>query len=161
MDTDTAVRPEEPPVHMPRSVDRTAKNRGNSRPSVAEGDHDFFVEKDGERLAGIHLLLDMWNARNLENPQKIELAFRAAAKAAGATVLSVFHHSFSPSGGISCIAALAESHISVHTWPERDFAAIDIFMCGTCDPYLAASTLRRFFAPSSVEMTEQKRGLLR
>ena len=133
-------------------------------PVLAPGsndDHDFFIGKDGERFAGVHLLLDMRDARNLDNPPAIEQALRAAAAAAGATVLSVFHHLFSPNGGVSCIAALAESHISVHTWPERYFAAVDIFTCGACDPYLAVPTLRRFFAPSSVRIDEKKRGLVR
>ena len=55
---------------------------------------------------------------------------------------------------------LAESHISIHTWPERDFAAIDIFMCGECDPYKAIPALKKGFAPDRVQLAEHKRGLV-
>ena len=56
---------------------------------------------------------------------------------------------------------LAESHISIHTWPERGFAAIDIFVCGACDPYKAVPVLRRAFAAQSIEVKEQRRGVPR
>jgi S-adenosylmethionine decarboxylase len=161
MDTDIGAKQDALPVLAPESVDRATRGLDDLHLSVIDDDHDFFIEKDGERFAGVHLLVDMWGAGNLDNPLAIEQTLRAAAAAAGATVLSVFHHLFSPNGGVSCIVALAESHISVHTWPERHFAAIDIFMCGACDPYLAVPTLRRFFAPFSLELNEIKRGLLR
>ena len=161
MDTDIGAGLDALPVLAPEPVDRATRGFGDPHPSVIDDDHDFFITKDGERFAGVHLLLDMWDARNLDNPPAIEQALCAAAAAAGATVLSVFHHLFSPNGGVSCIVALAESHISVHTWPGRHFAAIDIFTCGACDPYLAVPTLRRFFAPSCLEIDEVKRGLLR
>ena len=53
---------------------------------------------------------------------------------------------------------LAESHISIHTWPERHFAAIDIFMCGECDPHLAVPVLQTTFRADRVELDEQRRG---
>ena len=56
------------------------------------------------------------------------------------------------------VVVLAESHISIHTWPERDFAAIDVFMCGECDPYLSIPVLRGAFAPSRIDIDEQRRG---
>ena len=161
MDTDIGADLDVLPALAPESVDRATRGVGDTHPPVIDDDHDFFIEKDGERFAGVHLLVDMWDARNLDHPLAIEQTLCAAAVAAGATVLSVFHHLFSPNGGVSCIVALAESHISVHTWPERHFAAIDIFTCGACDPYLAIPTLRRFFAPSSLELNEIKRGLHR
>jgi S-adenosylmethionine decarboxylase len=54
---------------------------------------------------------------------------------------------------------LAESHISIHTWPERNFAAIDIFMCGACKPYDSLPTLKAAFLPARVQLGEQRRGL--
>ena len=68
-------------------------------------------------------------------------------------VLGDTFHRFSPQG-VTGIVAIAESHISIHTWPERDFAAIDIFVCGACDPYKAVPVLRRAFAAESVQLTE-------
>ena len=121
---------------------------------------DYFVEKDGVKFAGTHLLLDFWGAANLTDPDAIDRALRDAAEAAGATILHGHFHHFSPNGGVSGVLVLAESHISIHTWPERDFAAIDIFMCGDCNPYLGLPLLKAAFQPSSITLNEAKRGLL-
>jgi S-adenosylmethionine decarboxylase len=122
---------------------------------------DYFVERDGVRYAGAHLFLDFWGARNLTDPGKIEHALTVAAHAAGATILHSHFHQFGDSGGVSGVLVLAESHISIHTWPERDFAAIDIFMCGACDPYKSVPALRDAFRPANSQVTEQRRGLIR
>ena len=59
------------------------------------------------------------------------------AKKSGATVLSNHFHHFGEGYGLTGVIVLAESHISIHTWPEKNYAAIDVFMCGTCDPEVA------------------------
>jgi S-adenosylmethionine decarboxylase len=92
------------------------------------GRTDYFVEHDGVRFAGTHLLVDIWGASKLDNPVHIETALREAALVAGATVLHSHFHHFTPNGGVSGVVVLAESHISIHTWPERNFAAIDVEM---------------------------------
>ncbi len=119
---------------------------------------DYFVEKDGMKFAGMHLLVDLWGARNLSHPALIDHSLCEAALAAGATILHSHFHHFSPNGGVSGVVVLAESHISIHTWPERDFAAIDIFMCGDCNPHLAIPVLQRTFQADRVELDEQRRG---
>jgi S-adenosylmethionine decarboxylase len=119
---------------------------------------DYFVEKDGVKFAGMHLLVDLWGAKNLTDPTMIDRALSAAAEAAGATILHSHFHHFGPDGGVSGVLVLAESHISIHTWPERDFAAIDIFMCGACDPYKSVPVLKAAFQPDSVQLDEQRRG---
>jgi S-adenosylmethionine decarboxylase len=119
---------------------------------------DYFVERDGEKFAGTHLLVDLWGASNLCDPDLIDRALREAAEAAGATILHSHFHHFSPNGGVSGVLVLAESHISIHTWPERDFAAIDIFMCGACDPHLSIPTLKATFRPATIDLDEQRRG---
>ena len=119
---------------------------------------DYFVEKDGMKFAGMHLLVDLWGARNLADPIVIDSSLCEAALAAGATILHSHFHHFSPNGGVSGVIVLAESHISIHTWPERDFAAIDIFMCGDCDPHLAVPVLQRTFQADRVVLDEQRRG---
>ncbi|HXH25157.1 MAG TPA: adenosylmethionine decarboxylase [Vicinamibacterales bacterium] len=121
---------------------------------------DYFVERDGVRYAGTHLLIDLWDATNLDNLQIVEDALRGAALAAGATILNVDLHHFEPNGGISGVVVLAESHISIHTWPERGFAALDIFMCGSCNPYKGIPVLKEHFRPEKVQLTEHKRGLV-
>ncbi len=122
---------------------------------------DYFIEQDGVRYAGGHLLLDLWGARNLTDPEAIETALREAALAAGATILHAHLHQFGDGGGVSGVLVLAESHISIHTWPERDFAAIDIFMCGACDPHRSVPLLQRAFQPDDLQLSEFRRGLTR
>ena len=129
----------------------------------SEGDldrKDYFVERNGERFAGTHLLVDLWGATNLSDPSHIDDALREAAVTAGATILHSHFHHFTPNGGVSGVVVLAESHISIHTWPERDFAAIDIFMCGACDPHDAIPVLRRAFHPGRLDLNEERRGLV-
>jgi S-adenosylmethionine decarboxylase len=121
---------------------------------------DYFVEKDGQKFAGMHLLVDLWGASNLCDPDYIDRALREAAEAANATILHGHFHHFSPNGGVSGVLVLAESHISIHTWPERDFASIDIFMCGACDPYNSLPALKAAFRPATVNLNEQRRGLI-
>ena len=122
------------------------------------GAEDYFVTRDGETFAGLHLLYDIWEADGLDDKGRVEAALRDAAAAAGATLLHLHLHEFTDSGGISGVAVLAESHIAVHTWPERKFAAFDIFMCGRCDAYDAIPALRAAFAPARERVDEARRG---
>jgi len=121
---------------------------------------DYFVERDGRVFAGTHLLIDFWNATRLDDPDYIEKALRKAVLAAGATLLHIHLHHFTPNGGVSGVVVLAESHITLHTWPERGFAAFDVFMCGSCDPYKSLPALRNAFKPEKVRVKEEKRGLV-
>jgi S-adenosylmethionine decarboxylase len=120
---------------------------------------DFFVKKDGLEFAGIHLLIDLSGATRLDDLETVEAALRESAIVSGATILNVDLHHFEPNGGISGVVVLSESHISIHTWPERNFAALDIFMCGDCNPYRAIPVLKKAFAPKAVQLTEHRRGL--
>ncbi len=132
----------------------------NQEPVRPEEAKDYFVTRDGLKFAGAHLLLDLWGAENLTDPKAIERALADAAQAAKATILHTHLHQFSPDGGVSGVLVLAESHISIHTWPERDFAAIDIFMCGACDPYRSVPILKAAFRPRTIQLSEQRRGLI-
>jgi S-adenosylmethionine decarboxylase len=120
---------------------------------------DFVVERDGVRFAGTHLIIDLWDARRLDDLGVAERALRDAAAAAGATLLHVHLHHFTQNGGISGVAVLAESHISIHTWPELGYAALDVFMCGDCDPNRALPVLRKAFAPGHIAVEEHRRGV--
>lgn len=66
---------------------------------------------------------------------------RRAAAAGRAHVLASHMHAFGSGGGVTGVVLLAESHITVHTWPERDYAAFDVFMCGGCDAAAAAAVI--------------------
>lgn len=126
----------------------------------ASGVQDFLIRKDGEVYAGEHLLVDFWGGSRLEDSELMALALREAAEAADATVLHIHVHEFGGAGGVSGVAVLAESHISVHTWPELDYAAFDVFMCGNCRPDRAVGVLERHFSPMRSNVSTQKRGLV-
>lgn len=128
------------------------------RKSIQSEEKSYTVERDGVHYAGTHILIDLWGASRLNELDTMERAFREAIDACGATLLHIHLHEFSGHGGISGVAVLAESHISVHTWPEYDYAAFDVFMCGTCNPHLAVPVLERYFRPERTEVIEQMRG---
>lgn len=141
------------PVHAPEA-------NSNAPVAVDVVAKDHFVERDGVKFAGTHLLIELWNAKNLGDMMITDQMLREATEAAGATLLHIHLHHFGPNAGLSGVAVLAESHISIHTWPERGYAALDIFMCGSCDPYKAIPVLRRAFEPGVVQLSEQKRGVI-
>ncbi len=124
-----------------------------------EEPQDHFITRNGIEFAGTHLIIDFWEAENLDNLQLMETALREAVEVSGATLLHIHLHHFTPSGGISGVAVLAESHISVHTWPERNFAAFDVFMCGDAEPELTIPVLKRTFNPGKLNVNEQLRGI--
>ncbi len=119
---------------------------------------DYFIKEDGQVFAGRHLLVDLFDASNLDQLEFIENTLVAAAEAAGATVLNTDFHHFQPNGGVSGVVVLSESHISIHTWPEANFAAVDMFMCGACNPHDSVPTLVEAFAPGRTDVQEIRRG---
>ena len=94
---------------------------------------DHFATRNGVRCAGVHLIVDLHGAKRLNDIEHIEATLRRCVEAASATLLHIHLHHFQPSG-VSGVAVLAESHISIHTWPEIGYAALDVFMCGSADP---------------------------
>jgi S-adenosylmethionine decarboxylase len=121
---------------------------------------DHFVKKDGLTFAGTHLIIDLWGATRLDELDHIETALKECVTASGATLLHIHLHHFSPNGGVSGVAVLAESHISIHTWPECGYAALDVFMCGDAKPHMAIEVLKRAFSPATVNLGEHKRGMV-
>ena len=85
-------------------------------------------------------------------------ALGTPARDAGATVLHGHFQSFGPGQGVSGVLVLAESHISIHTWPDRRFAAIDIFMCGNCDPLDTLPQIKKTFS-ENLKISTRRRGL--
>ena len=119
---------------------------------------DHFITRDGRTFAGTHLIADFWGAKNLDDLELMERALREAVKQARATLLHIHLHHFTPNGGISGVAVLAESHISVHSWPERNYAAFDVFMCGDSEPEKAIEVLKAAFGPTEVKLDTILRG---
>ncbi len=132
----------------------------SQEPNSGEPQKDYYVEKDGVKYAGMHLIIDLWGASNLDQPELIDQTLCDGAIAAGATILHHHFHHFEPNGGVSGVIVLSESHISIHSWPERNFAALDVFMCGCADPYKIIPFLKAAFTPTHIQVNEQKRGLV-
>lgn len=120
---------------------------------------EFCCREDDLKYAGVHLLIELWTKWHLSDPSRIRNIITRAIKACDATMLSIDLHVFSPNGGISGVAVLQESHLSIHTWPEYNYAAIDLFVCGTIDPHLAIPVLEEEFCPDKLEVQEIKRGI--
>lgn len=120
---------------------------------------EFCIRDGAQTYAGIHLIVELWHAKYLTNPSRIRKILIQAVEKCGATLLGIDLHVFSPNGGVSGVAVLQESHLSIHTWPEYHYAAIDIFVCGTIDPRLALEVLEMEFSPEQVQVRELKRGM--
>ena len=107
---------------------------------------------------GTHLLADLEGASRLDEPAHVEATLRACADAAHATLLQFHLHQFTPTGGLTAVALLAESHVSIHTWPEYGFAAIDIFLCGNAPITEALQVIQHAFKPKETRSTVHTRG---
>lgn len=122
----------------------------------AQADH--FIVKNGVRCAGAHLIIDLYDAERLDDIDHIEATLRRCVDEAGATLLHIHLHHFEPNGGVSGVAVLAESHISIHSWPEVGYAALDVFMCGQASPDACVPVLREAFKPKQIAVSEHLRG---
>ena len=118
---------------------------------------DHFIRRDGKIFAGTHLIIEVVDGEGLDDEHRIQTAFRDCVEECGATLLHIHTHKFSPQG-VSGVAVLAESHISVHTWPEIGYGAFDVFMCGDAQPWKAVEVLRAAFDAGDVRVKELLRG---
>lgn len=119
-----------------------------------------FCSKDETVFAGTHLIIDIWDGQHLGDIAVIEQAFFNAITDVGATLLHMHFHHFGPEQGVSGVAVLQESHISIHSWPEVGYAAIDIFLCGNLDPLKAVTAFKKAFETEKVGLTEFRRGTI-
>jgi S-adenosylmethionine decarboxylase len=111
---------------------------------------------------GTHLLLELksCNSKVLNDLKKVQEILVSAAREAKATIIETSFHKFSPFG-ISGVVVIAESHISIHSWPEYGYAAIDIFTCGdVLKPEVAANYMIEKFQSKEPSIVEMKRGVL-
>ncbi len=122
-----------------------------------ESRDDHFIRRDGRVFAGTHLIIEVVNGHGLDSEARIQRAFRDCVDECGATLLHIHTHKFSPQG-VSGVAVLAESHISVHTWPEIGYGAFDVFMCGDAAPWRAVEVLKSAFSTDDVRVRELLRG---
>ena len=100
---------------------------------VPKKDQNLSTHSYDEKLShqGKHLLLELYgcDSEKLNDESFLRCTLNKAAKFANATVLNLISNKFEPQG-VTAIALLAESHISIHTWPESNYSAVDIFTCG-------------------------------
>ena len=109
---------------------------------------------------GRQLILEMWDCdrENLNDIKYIEQLMHNAVNDAGATVVKHISHEFNPPG-VTSVAILSESHITIHTWPIEGYVAVDMFTCGTvANPQLATKRLLEGFRPKDYTAMELKRG---
>lgn len=114
-----------------------------------------------KNYAGTHLIADFWNGKIIENKEELKKILIKAAKEGKNQPLEVVIHKF-PFHGLTGVVLLAESHIALHSWPEFNYLAIDIFTCGNKTmPYQALDYLKKEFRPKKVKIRKIKRGILK
>lgn len=109
-----------------------------------------------------HVLVELWGVERglLDDPTALEAGLLEAAKAARCEVLGSLAHKFEPQGA-SVVVLVAESHLSVHTWPEHGYAAVDILTCGETLPEAGVESILRTFKPVSHSVEKVARGTMR
>lgn len=109
---------------------------------------------------GRHVLADFHGcAARLDDADLVERALSDAVRAAGATILDLNLHHFGEGQGVTGVALLAESHMSIHTWPEHGYAALDLFLCGRRhDIDAAMGVLADAFRPTDISKRTIERG---
>lgn len=110
------------------------------------------------KYAGIHIIADFWHGRDIANPKELKKILLQAASESQNIPLEVSIHTFRPRG-ITGVVLLAESHIAIHTWPEIEYVAIDIFTCGeSANANKALEFLRKELHPQKITVKAMKRG---
>lgn len=112
---------------------------------------------------GRQILVEFYDCESdsINDVSFIEASFLEATRASGATIISHNFHKFSPHG-VSGVVVIAESHVSIHSWPEYNYAAVDIFTCGdSIDPWVIQEHLKEAFKSQNTSSMEMKRGMFR
>ncbi|MEY4508825.1 MAG: hypothetical protein RLZZ450_947 [Pseudomonadota bacterium] len=111
--------------------------------------------------SGVHLLVEYRECAPavLDDPAELERALYQAAHVIGAKVVTAAFHRFLPHG-VTGFLLLEESHLSIHTWPEQAYAAVDLFSCGATEPGLAIDVLQRALRAERVCQLRVLRGAL-
>lgn len=115
----------------------------------------------GARLTlGRHIVAEMYGCdrRYLSDPQLMEELLIEAARKAELTIVASKTHNFIP--GVTSLVIVGESHLAIHTWPEYGYAALDVFVCGSKDPWKAYNVVYEKLKPERVKVTELKRGVI-
>jgi S-adenosylmethionine decarboxylase len=111
---------------------------------------------------GNHLIIELYNCKTdiINDLHKVEDILMKSVNLSGAEIIAPVFHRFNPHG-VSGVIVIAESHFSIHTWPEYGYCAVDIFTCGdTIDSQKALTFMKKAFEAKSISVVETKRGIL-
>ena len=118
-------------------------------------------ENKTKKFAGIHLIAEFWYGKEIKTKKEAERILKNSVKEARATALEIVIHKFNPQG-LTGVILLAESHIAVHSWPELNYTAIDIFTCGDkSSADKALEYFKRELNPKKVKVIKIKRGMVK
>ncbi|MFH1374821.1 MAG: adenosylmethionine decarboxylase [bacterium] len=113
------------------------------------------------KILGRHLIVELTGCDTgiLDNQELLEQYLKEAVRLSGATIVNSVFHRYNPHG-ISGVVLIAESHLSIHTWPEYSYAAVDFFTCGeSVDPYKAFTFIKDRLGAVNSQIREIKRGM--
>ncbi len=144
-------------MDLTRSSTAQKEDHGQTAHVAPDSGKDFFIERDGVRCAGTHLIVDLHGAKRLDDLKHIKETLRRCVEAAGANLLHIHLHRHTDKGGVSGAAVLAEGHMSVHSWPETGYLALDAFMGGDAKPELAIDVAKQAFRPVRVVVKQHLR----
>jgi S-adenosylmethionine decarboxylase len=112
------------------------------------------------RALGRHLIIEMFDADNLNDAELLDSALRETVEAIDGTLLDCRVVQF-PVHGVTGVAIISESHVAVHTWPEYGYAAVDIFTCNMdVDIQPGIDVMTKYFAPGRIEVVQVQRGII-
>jgi S-adenosylmethionine decarboxylase proenzyme len=112
------------------------------------------------KTLGRHIILELWEAENLNSASTLELAIEETVQAIDGTMLDLRVVEF-PVHGVTGVGIIAESHVAVHTWPEHGYAAVDIFTCNLeADIDAGIEAMKRHFLPGRTQVMEVRRGIM-
>lgn len=145
-------------MDLTRSSPAQKEDLSASRTVAHAALEDAANDRESGRHSGRHLLVDLYGAHSLDDIGHVERTLRKCVDAAGATLLHLHVHALERTGGVTGVAVLAESHISIHSWPEQGYAALDVFMSGEADPQRAVSVLTEAFGAARAIVKTHTRG---
>jgi S-adenosylmethionine decarboxylase len=144
-------------MDLTRSSTAQKEDHGESVPVAHVEKQNDFVERDGTRFTGTHLIIDLIGGRRLDDLEHIEATLKRCVDVAGAKLLHIHLHHVAPNGGVSGIAVLAEGQISILSRKPLGYAALDVFMGGEANPHLAIDVLKEAFRPTGTIVKEHLR----
>lgn len=119
------------------------------------------MKTDNLTILGRHAVAELVRIESslLRDAEFLTAVMESACKHAGATVLYSKFHKFGGEGGVTGVVLLSESHASIHTWPEHGYAAVDVFMCGSCNPNKALVVIKEALDAATREKFTLTRGV--